>query len=299
MTMTSSASIILDSVGPNGARLTTFELVFPRFILAELNTHRMVSKNAASSRAIPSERLIKRIQEDPAMPVFWGRNNPGMSSNAELQEPLRTEQIADWLQLRDIVIKCVGLFKVRGLHKQLANRPLETWMECTVIATATHWSNLRALRVSPHAQPEFNDLATKMFAAYDASQPQQLRAGQWHLPFVTRFDEEELRTTSVTDEDLCMISAGRCAAVSYLNHDTGKSAPLKDLERAQRLQGNGHMSPFEHVAQAMTGESWTHFAMLAAIDWVDRGIPMGNLHGWSQFRKTLKNEHDFGLIEKT
>ena len=296
--MTSAASIILDSVGPNGARLTTFELTYPRFIHAELMTHRMLSRNAASSRAIPVDKLMKRIQEDPAMPVFWGKNNPGMQSKAELQEPLRSEQISDWLQLRDIVIKCVEVFKVRGLHKQLANRPLETWMDITVIATATHWSNMRALRVSPEAQPEFDDLARKMFAAYDVSVPQKLRAGQWHLPFVTRFDEEELRAKGIHDDELTMVSSGRCAAVSYLNHDSGKSEPNKDNDRAQKLLGNGHMSPFEHVAQAMTKEAWTHFAMQAAVDWVDRGIPMGNLWGWVQFRKTIPNENDFSLMKK-
>lgn len=305
--MTSSARIVLDSVGPNGARLTTFELTFPRFILAEVNTHRMASKNTASSRAIPVERMIKRIEEDPAMPVFWGRANPGMQSKAELDEPMRSQMKVDWLQLRDMVLKCVRYMGVQGLHKQLANRPLETWMPCTQVITATHWTNMRALRVSEHAQPEFRDVMAKAFELYDASTPQELAAGQWHLPFVTGYDELTLRAggdedpegngvEKFSDADLCNVSSGRCAAVSYLNHDTGKSDAPKDIERACKLLLAGHMSPFEHVAQAMTKEAWQHYAMRQAVFWVNDGVPMGNLWGFRQFRKTLTNEHDFSLL---
>ena len=307
--MTSSARIILDSVGPNGSRLTTFELTYPRMVHAELMTHRLLSRNSASSRAIPVKRMIERVVDDPAMPVFWGRANPGMQSNAELDEPILSEIKRDWLQLRDIVVGCVKLFGTMGLHKQLANRPLETWMDITVIATATHWSNMRALRVHPAAQPEIADVMRKAFELYDTSEPQELAHGQWHLPFVTGYDEEVLRPivdgftwfhdrAGYSDEDLCMISSGRCAAVSYLNHDTGKSEPDKDVERSKKILSSGHMSPFEHVAQAMTRDQWLTYGRVQATKWVTEGVPVGNLWGWRQYRKTIEHEHDFSLFAK-
>ena len=48
------AEVLIDSVNPAGQRLTTFVLRFPRFVLSEFNTHRMFSRNASSSRAIPT-----------------------------------------------------------------------------------------------------------------------------------------------------------------------------------------------------------------------------------------------------
>lgn len=39
--MTHAAKILADSLSPDGVRLTTFEITFPRIILAEFNTHRM------------------------------------------------------------------------------------------------------------------------------------------------------------------------------------------------------------------------------------------------------------------
>jgi thymidylate synthase ThyX len=303
--MTSSAKIVLDSVGPNGARLTTFELTFPRFILAELNTHRWASKNTASSRAIPVEKLIERIEKDPALPVFWGKVQRGMQAYEELEGPALAQVKADWLALRDIVLKCVREIAKWGLHKQIANRPLEAWMPCTQVISATSWSNMRALRCNPAAQPEFRDVMEKAFALYDASIPQQLGPGEWHLPYVTFCDEAELyegwerirgerEYLNVTrDTYMTYVSSGRCAAVSYLNQ--GERAPRQDFDRARNMLDNGHMSPFEHVAMAMTAGQWEAYARNAADLWVKDGYPVGNFHGFLQLRKTLDAEHDFSL----
>ena len=118
-----------------------------------------------------------------------------------------------------------------------------------------------------------------------------MKAGQWHLPYVTSFDEEELLQSG---HDECRVSIGRCAAVSYLNQD--KRDPPADIARAEKLAAAGHMSPFEHVAQAMTKDEWRLYGTEMAARWVDRRVPIGNLWGWRQYRKTLPNEHDFSKI---
>lgn len=291
----SSAKIILDSVGPNGARLTTFELRYPRFIHAELMTHRMFSRNSASSRAIPTEKLLKQIEEDPAMPVWWGKNQSGMQAREELSSDLIQVAQDGWLAARDYAKSMTGVLGRVGLHKQIANRVVEPWMYITVLVTATEFSNMRGLRVSPEAQPEFDDVARKAFTLFDASKPRSIASGEWHLPLVDGNDFGEL-FSEYSETDICKISVGRCARVSYLTHD-GKRDPAEDIKLCDRLLKSGHMSPFEHVAQALTRSQWTAAANAMAVEWVERRVPVGNLWGWLQYRKTITNEHDFSRLK--
>ena len=297
--MTYAAKIILDSVGPNGARATTFELTMPRIVLAEHNTHRLFSRNSASSRAIPVEKLLKRIEDDPMLPVFWGANQSGMQAVEELTGDAKRIAQEKWIHLRDQAI--AGARHLAGptinLHKQIANRVVEPWMFTTVICTATEWDNAWALRVSPQAQPEYERVMHLAKDAYDASSPQRLAAGAWHLPYVTGNDEDTLRSEGYGDPELCLISTGRCGRVSYLTHD-GIRDPKADLVLARdRLMASGHMSPLEHPLQAMTDFEWRAYATELARQWVINRVPVGNVWGFRQFRKTIKNEHNFALLK--
>lgn len=286
----SSAKIILDSIGPNNARLTTFELRYPRMIHSEIMTHRMFSRNSASSRAIPTEKLLKQIQDDPAMPVWWGKNQSGMQAREELDLAGKAVAESSWrLARNDAMAGVLELSKI-GLHKQIANRIVEPWMYITVLVTATEFGNARALRVHPDAQPEFQDVARKAFDLFDTSKPQRLASGQWHWPLVT--DLKDLIAEGFSPADICAISAGRCARVSYLTHD-GKRDPAEDVKLADRLLKSGHMSPFEHVARAMTAREWMDYADEASSNWIHNRVPVGNFWGWGQYRKDLQNEHDF------
>jgi hypothetical protein len=297
--MAYEAKIILDSVGPNGARLTTFELTYPRFVHAELMTHRMFSRNSASSRAIPNEKLRARVQEDPAMPVYWGENQRGMQAGGELRAIYRHDAEIVWRSARDEMLRRSAQLADIGLHKQLCNRLIEPWMFITVVITATEWDNAWGLRVDPAAQPEMERAFHLAKDLYDRSVPQKLAAGAWHLPYVTGYDEEQIRQEYAGVEDfdglLCRVSIGRCAAVSFLNQD--KRDPPADLARAGKMTDNGHMSPFEHVAQALTWAEWGEYATKAAHAWLHDRVPVGNLWGWKQYRKTLSNEHDYSKIK--
>lgn len=287
------AKIILDSVGPNGARLTTFELQYPRIVHEELMTHRVFSRNAASSRAIPVEKLLGRIEEDPVMPVWWGKNQSGMQAREELTGDVLEEAKRLWLRTVMDGVHAAKALGAVGLHKQIANRAAQLGMFITIVCTASEWDNFFALRDHAAAQPELADVAGKAHRLWKESRPKRLSSGQWHLPYVTNFDVEDLVGPYGLDE-ICRISIGRCAAVSYLNQD--KRDPPADLARADKLASAGHMSPFEHVAQAMTEEEWVLYGTEMAARWVDRRVPMGNLWGFRQYRKTLTNEHDFSKI---
>ena len=294
--MSYDAKIVLDSVGPNGARLTTMELQYPRMVHAELMTHRAFSRNSASSRAIPTEKLLERVERDPVLPVWWGKNQGGMQAREELTGDELSLARAKWLLGRDEAVGRARTLADTGLHKQIANRVVEPWMYITVIVTSTEWGNFFALRDHADAQPELAACAKKAHVLYKESEPQKLASGQWHLPYVEGNDAGQLRDDGFSVQDLCLISVGRCARVSYLTHD-GKRDPLADVALAQeRIRPSGHMSPFEHVAQALSWDEWDRYAAEMAEAWIKRRVPFGNLWGWRQLRKTIVGEHDFGLL---
>ena len=264
--------VVADSVSAAGARLTTFEATDPRMVLPEMNTHRMLSRNSASSRAIPVTKLIARIEADPVMPVWWGKNQSGMQADLELDDEGKRLASAAWLAARDEALAGARALVKVGLHKQIANRILEPWMWVTQIITATEWKWFYALRCHPAAQPEIRRVAEMMRDAQARSTPAPVPAGEWHLPLVT--PEEMAAEPGLAWSD---VSVGRCARVSYLTHD-GKRDPRADVELAVRLRADGHWSPYEHVATP-----------LAAAQ--DRA---GNFVGWKQYRKVFPAEYVAG-----
>lgn len=242
-----------DSINQTGNRLTTFVLTYPRFIHAEFLTHRMVSKNSASSRAIPVSRMIEQVENDPAMPIYWGKNQPGMQAKVELvgEELERAKSL--WLSARTNAVAYATAMNQAGAHKQIVNRILEPFSWITVVASATEWVNFWNLRLHPDAQPEFQHLAKMMRAAYDASQPQLLRSGMWHLPFWDWSDSGAPAVQWGYGPALTrarQVATGRIARVSYLTHD-GRRDQAKDIELHDQLQASGHWSPFEHCAMAL------------------------------------------------
>lgn len=276
-----AARILADSVSLAGKRITSLEVTFPRFILAEFNTHRALSRNAASSRAIPVKTMLERVKNNPFVPERFTKNQSGMSADEYLSE--YDQQLARecWLSARDNAVTHVEQMLTLGVHKQQANRLLEPFLWVTDVVTATEWGNLYALRAHPKAQPEFQRIAVLMRAAMEASTPRVLGPDDWHLPLVTDVDFDRLKEEDFTMTEIVRVSAGRCARVSYLTHD-GVRDPRKDIQLCTDLLGNGHMSPLEHPARPLE----------------DPNQPLGNFVGWQQYRKTIPNEHDFSLLSQ-
>lgn len=287
------AEIVADSVSEAGDRLTTMEVEFPRMVLAEFNTHRVFSRNSASSRAIPVEKQLQRILNDPFIPSYWGANQKGMQAEAQLEGRAAQQAADEWLAARDSAIEHVKALLAIDLHKQLANRLLEPYMWHTVIVTATEWSNFFALRDNAMAQPEIHEIAGMMHELYASSTPTLVKERAWHLPLI---QPEEYDGTFEFSEEARRISAARCARVSYLTHD-GKRDLAADLKLYERLVGGGHMSPLEHVATP-------HFnlyggaGVISETGYVEKGDWVGNFHGWKQLRKFIPNESDFGLAPR-
>lgn len=257
------AVILADSLAPTGERLTTMELTYPRWILPEVLTHKLFSRCGESSRAIPAMVKVRQVLHDPAMPVFWGKNQPGMQAEEELPTVRKYACIALWHFLRYVTVVVSFLLHKIGLHKQLANRPLELWVWYKQIVSSTEWDNFFKQRLHPAAQPEMQALAYEMHYALGQSQPRNLDWNEWHTPLVT---------PAIPDSGSYahMVSVGRCAAVSYGNHH--KENWDKDYGRALRMlsENPAHMSPFEHVAIP--------------------GFGTRNFKGWVQLREVLEDE---------
>jgi thymidylate synthase ThyX len=270
--MAYDCKVVADSMAPCGVRLTSLEVTYPRFVHSEFMTHRMFSRNAASSRAIPVKKMLERVKTDPVLPVWWGANQAGMQANDELQPESICRARQDWLEGRDKAVETVESLMLVGLHKQIANRVLEPWMWITVLVTATDWDNFFALRLHRAAQPELRHAAGLMQQAMDSSAPKQLKAGEWHLPYVQ--NDEGLSGTLAIE-----VCVGRCARLSYLTH-TGTRDPKADRGLHDTLLQSGHMSPFEHAAMAL-----------------DQNIRFGNFRGWRQYRKTILGEDNFARLQ--
>jgi thymidylate synthase ThyX len=271
--LTIEARIIADSVNPVGNRLTTFVCKYPRFIHSEVMTHRMLSRNASSSRAIPVHKMIQAVIDEPAMPVYWGAEQKGMQSGSELDPDTLVKCQQDWLDARNSAVDTAKQLTYRGLHKSLVNRIIEPWAHITVVVSATEWANFFALRCHKDAQPEFQVLANLMAGEYKDHEPDKLNWGRWHLPFIS--DEERFLLSEPT---LIKCSVARCARVSYLTHDGANPSVEKDIELHDKLviQTPAHASPAEHPACASMQESPSK---------------KSNFKGFLQYRKMLVNEN--------
>lgn len=267
-----NATVLADSVNPQGSRLLTVEATFPRFILAEVNTHRVFSRNSASSRAIPPEQIIKKVIENPFIPETFNKRVKGMGVGDELGAQETSTAKAMWLAGRDEAVNVARALLELDVDKSRINRLLEPFMWHTAIISSTKWDNFFALRDHPAAQPEFQILAQLMRERMRESSPVELKPGQWHTPLVTA---EEARVG--TPAWLAYVSAGRCARVSF--DKQGEYEPPQDsYDRAKRLEANGHLSPFEHVARP-----GTHTDTATQL--------ISNFNGgWVQLRKLIPHE---------
>lgn len=266
--MAYSVQIVADSVNDFGCRLTTFALTYPRVILAEVGTHCILAKSSSSSRAVPVEKLLKQVEDDPYIPPRFGLRGRGMQDHGVLSPEEQAAALEDYLWGRDRAVETARRLAARHVSKQIVNRAIENYGWVSTVLTGTEWSNFFSLRAHDDADPAFQKLADMMLAAYAAGVPAHRPAGEWHLPFVT--DEER---QNLTEEVALKASAARCARVSYSTH-LGKVDVQADVELVdEKLLPSGHMSPFDHPARSMTGAD-----------------SIGRFRGWMAYRRFIPGE---------
>lgn len=318
------AEVILASRAKDCPTLYTIRLRYPRIIHAEIMTHRVFSRNARSSRAVPVRTMLEEVRNTPFVPWHWGKNQKGMQAGEECNATVRVQvrpydNIQDdgtdevereeaWLWARDKAVEAAEAFMTADYHKQIPNRLLEPFAWIDTLITATDWANFLWLRDHKDAEPHLQDLARLVKQAIKEAEVQKLKEGEWHLPYIAAQDWDTAYATTNHVEGLVMekllkISAARCARISYKPFD-GDASYERELERYDQLVKSDrvHASPLEHQAtpdMKITAsidlfeddnESLTPDETLdAQYVWKHKQLH-GNFTGWIQYRKTVPNE---------
>jgi len=291
-----STELLLASHNPvNNCTLYTFKLMYPRIILAEVNTHRNFSRSTASSRAIPSSKFRQKIFSEPFTPISIGQYQAGMQAGEELDGWRRYLAEKIYACSRYPMLLSNFLLEKLGAHKQVQNRLLEPWMWVEQIVSSTEWSNFLSLRDHKAAEPHIQVLAKQIKEKIFQSNL-LINIGKLNPDLVARckFDNDVQKNThiafpgyvhtpliyqdecSLPVEDRMKISGARCARVSYFLPDSTKRSSIEADEKLfQKLAGSHpkHLSPFEHQAYYIENTKW-----------------YGNFRGWKQYRKTFEGE---------
>lgn len=302
--------MILDSVSDQGIRLPTIHLRYPRMVHSELMTHRVLTRNGRSSRAVPVITMMEEARF-PYIPHFM-KNEPGMSATQEFTPEEFAQVEAIWRELAEFTRLKVMELQQLQLHKQWANRPLEWFGYIDVLVSSTYIENFKVLRMDATAQPEMRNIAQVIIDLLEQSVPTELKPGEWHMPYIDLEKDAPLvldflqteegwslpgnhPTTQARIRDTFKkLSTARCARLSYAPFD-GNGDVASEISRHDRLVVSRpvHASPAEHVA---TPDSVVQ-TEVAVIDgeWTDlksweHPKQHGNFCGWRQYRKMLPNE---------
>lgn len=304
-----TATIIQRSkCGVSGKEIVTWELVYPRMIHAELLTHRMFSRNSASSRAIPISKVVEMVRSDMAVPSHWGANQPGMQAKEELDGFALLGVMDLWCDAALAAANFSEGMAALGAHKQVANRITEPFQWMKVVLTYTEGNNWYWLRDHTDADPTIHALAQKMVESLEASSPFVIYPGEWHVPYVTRMRDaggiryltdtyiadDEFEVQYLTEEEALAVSSSCCAQVSYRTLDLS-------LSKAKMIYGRlvdsepVHASPFEHQATPMkyarVCKDVLHQGWQEGITHMDREgmFWSGNFQGMIQHRQLIPN----------
>lgn len=324
-----TAKVVCDSVSEQGVRLTTFEIEYPRIVMSEFNTHRAVSKNSSSSRAIPVSKMLEHTKSINLKPIYFGSKKSGMQAGDELVGLDLNAAHTVW---EDALVSALGYAELLdniGVAKEVTNRLVEPFQLVKVVCTATDWENFFNLRLHPDADPNICMLAYKMYKAMEDSKPQTLYNDEYHTPYVEAlrdgtgsllyFDKDGNYLTWV---DAIKLSVASCASVSYRTEGMTLEKAEKIFDMLIKVEVV-HSSPFEHLAtpvkipkcifkdnEYVFADSEVDLDLSVNLTYNNRtwedGIThvnrqgelcSGNLRGWVQYRHLLPNntawEFDF------
>lgn len=267
--------VIADSISKEGKRITTFELIYPRFIHAEMLRHRVFSRTVESSRAKPIKKNLDEVRINPVLPRHLTINEPGMVGTKEITDYEAKDKIYDSLaMLANMTVTTIEYLEQEyHLHKQVLNRYLEPFLNTKEVVTSTEWDNFFTLRLAPDAEPHIQELAALMKEGLKQSIPKLVKENGVHLPYVTKEEKSKYPINT-----LMKISSARCARCSYKLYD-GTTDVEKDLVLYEKLRKGKHLSPMEHVAIA---DYKDYDGNWANPDY------HGNFVGWCQHRKYVE-----------
>lgn len=292
-----TARVVAYSVSEEtGEKIITFELEYPRLIHSEFMTHRLFSRNAASSRAIPVSKTVEVIRENPAMPVRFGANQAGMQDKGVehtqhvavayggMGEDITLPPREAWTYGAWKAAQLAEAFNAAGFHKQIGGRLLEPFQHIKTVVTFTgDGSNFFGLRDHPDADPTICELAQCMKEAMELAPMKFLKAGDWHMPYYK--DGAFIKGRDRGLQKALKISASCTAQVSYRKLDDS-------LEKAENVYARlveskpVHASPTEHQAVALKKGIGFRSKFVTHID--RQGHPWsGNFRNFGQHRQII------------
>ena len=298
-----TAKVIADSINETGQRLTTFELEFPRLILSECNTHGAIEKNTSSSRAIPVSKMLDHILEQNLKPIYFGSKKSGMQAGNELTGEGLDFVKCVWGSSLESAVEYAEMLDKAGVAKEVTNRITEPYQLIKAVWSATDWENFFNLRLEKDADPNICMLAYKMYEAMSKSVPLLLKKGEYHLPYVGKYDipvaysdlggyeyetgynvfyyDKECDHTiehCLTLEEAIKYSVASCASVSYRATDM-------TLDKAEKIWNMlvksevVHASPLTHVATPISKEIEIENSDYQTIGFINR---IGNPSTWEE-----------------
>ena len=308
-----TARVVCDSISEQGIRLTTFEIEYPRIVMSEFNTHRSVSKNSSSSRAIPVSKMLEHTKNINLKPIYFGSKKSGMQAGEELGGEDLQYAKSTWESALHSMVHSAKILDECGVAKEVTNRLVEPFQLVKVVCTATDWENFFNLRLHPDSDPNICMLAYKMYQAMQESEPVELKVGDWHLPFVNVgwngkgemcYADDDFNFIEL--EQAIKLSAASCASVSYRTEGMTLEKADKIFDMLIKAEVI-HASPFEHLATPISKEIEIENSDYLTVGFINKvgdsntwqqGIThmnkqgelcSGNLRGFIQYRHTLPN----------
>ena len=308
-----TAKIVCDSISQDGVRITTLEIEYPRFIHGEFMTHRSLSKNSSSSRAIPIQKMLDQIEDNMAIPIYWGKNKSGMQAVEEVDDLSKKNAEIMWKGCFWKAKDTASWLSDDGLHKQVPNRLTEPFQMMKVVITGTDFDNFFNLRIHKDADPNICMLAYKMYEAMQESKPIKLKAGEWHLPFVNVgwngkgemcYADDDFNFVEL--EQAIKLSAASCASVSYRTEGMTLEKADKIFDMLIKAEVV-HSSPLEHCATPVSKEVEIENSDYLTVGFINKAsdpntwedgvthmnkqgeLCSGNLRGFIQYRHLLPN----------
>lgn len=285
------AQVVQHSISPEGKEVVTFNVKYGLIVHAEELRHRLFSNSVKSNRAIPTKKIRKEVLNNPYVPIYLGKNQPGMKADGEVKHKYLAKHL--WLIARYPAVFFHWLCEKVGGHKEWTNRLLNPWQYVEQTITATEWANFWALRLHEDAQKDIQELARVMKEAKDNSSPMEIKSGEFHVPYVQREREDGVLKyydndgSELSVEQAIKASAARVARSSYNNHNNSNASYSKDESLYNILIESkpSHASPVEAQCSPMKG-GWED-----GVTHIDKNGDSwsGNLKGWIQARQLLED----------
>lgn len=285
-----TARVVAYSVSEEtGEKIITFEVETPRLIWSEVMTHRIFSRNGASSRAIPVTTVNELVLTHTAYPARFGKKNKGMQDAGSYDGVVIIDGVSynpeeAWYKAAENAVKFSKAFDEAGYAKQVCNRHTEPYQFMKAVITFTgDGANFFGLRRHCDADPSIYDLADAMKEAMELAPVKHLKAGDWHMPYYK--DGAFIKGRDRGLQKALKISASCAAQVSYRKLDDSEEKAEMVYDRLVNSKPV-HASPFEHQATPLKKSIGFRSKFVTHVD-REGNAWSGNFRNWGQHRQII------------